>query len=274
MSNGAKRNYKACRSKNHWRRWLWNRIVERLAVPPSQAVVVYLAGRDDLDRPIARDNGFRDENLIPVECDPEAAKVLRAKGRLVIERDLFDACESWKGPVHVLLADMCCNYTKRITAMAMKLSYLESFSNAVIAANIMKGREGWRGDWACWRPGEHRGRTMCVTNVQSCIAFLKALDLEITAEQEKSLLEYAEPASEDYISDSSQPFDSCVWRNCSPWKISEETNVSPQLTRRVMSRAIELMDAEIYQRLKVRFDDVSGHIAAIKAHRTMRMQAA
>jgi hypothetical protein len=69
-------------TKANWRRWQWNRIVERLAVPVRDAVVVYLAGPEDLDRPVALSKGFRPDNLIAVDRDGDVVKQLRMNGTL------------------------------------------------------------------------------------------------------------------------------------------------------------------------------------------------
>lgn len=53
--------------KNKWRIWNWNRIRERLTCKPRDALVLYLAGPQDLDRAVAMRKGFDPLNMIAVE---------------------------------------------------------------------------------------------------------------------------------------------------------------------------------------------------------------
>ena len=59
--------------KEIWRRWVWNRVAERINLSitgfkRSEAFGLYLVGPDDLDRPVAMEKGFLSLNLIAVEC--------------------------------------------------------------------------------------------------------------------------------------------------------------------------------------------------------------
>ena len=44
-------------NKNNWRRWQWNKIMERLNKPPKDAVVVYLIGPCDIRAFIVKTGG-------------------------------------------------------------------------------------------------------------------------------------------------------------------------------------------------------------------------
>jgi len=57
-------------SKKQYRRWVWNAIAERLTCGRRDAVVAYLPGPDDYDRLIAKQLGFKNENLIAIDRDP------------------------------------------------------------------------------------------------------------------------------------------------------------------------------------------------------------
>ena len=81
--------------KEEWRRWVWNRVTERIPKVArdgsrrADATVLYLVGPNDLDREVALSKGFRGFNVIAVDIDEECiVKVRKAHnlgicGRLV-----------------------------------------------------------------------------------------------------------------------------------------------------------------------------------------------
>lgn len=109
--------------KNNWRRWVWNRICERLTKPRRDAVVVYLPGKEDLDRKVAVERGFSPYNLIAVDRSPSVVSIMKAKGALCIEGNLIDVLQCFKNTnvrVDVVLADLCCGLVDDVNDLARK----------------------------------------------------------------------------------------------------------------------------------------------------------
>jgi len=104
-------------NKNNWRRWVWNRISERYRKPKSEAIIVYLAGTEDLDRKIALEHGFKPYNMIAVDRDINVVEALRTKGALAIQGDLFEVLKGFSGTqcrINILIADICCGVSDDI----------------------------------------------------------------------------------------------------------------------------------------------------------------
>lgn len=145
MKNGATYDYDYSR-KRHWRRWNWNRICERLAVRPRDAVVLYLAGSSDLDRPIALERGFKESNLIAVDRESAVVRELRNSGVITIKGDILDCLVNWptRHPLHVVLADFCCAPTCSLVEKICLCESVPSVHRAVFSINFMRGRDP---DW-------------------------------------------------------------------------------------------------------------------------------
>lgn len=156
-------NYKFGR-KNHARRWVWNRTSERLRASGfgiCESVVLYLAGAQDLDRPVALSHGFRSNNLIAIERDPAVCRELRRAGVLAIHGDAAEVVAAFpvsRVPVVALILDTMMpggNAANRLFEVAM----LTVERGGVVAINLQRGRE--RDDEIrrqCRRtPGMHRG---------------------------------------------------------------------------------------------------------------------
>ncbi len=143
--------------KNNWRRWQWNRIVEHLESigrPRKEAVVLYLAGTEDLDRREAIRRGFRSNNLIAIDTSSDVVKTLRDKSGIACLVDLNEAISVWKPPptIDVLVADFCGGFSaKSGMGLLNRLRWnpLCFSSEAVIAVNMLRGRDGWtsKSDW-------------------------------------------------------------------------------------------------------------------------------
>lgn len=129
--------------KNHWRRWQWNRIVERLSMlrtKPRDAVVLYLAGQEDLDRKEALLRGFKPHNLIAVESDTETVRALRGKGVNVINAPLHEVALAWP-EVHVIVADLCCGFDIRALRLVYALTHAITAKRTVLSVNLQRGRD-------------------------------------------------------------------------------------------------------------------------------------
>lgn len=144
MSNGADKDYKFG-NKNNWRRWQWNRIVERLKdiVLPRNAVVLFLCGEDALDIPIALSRGFRRENLFAIENNDDVAAALRANGILTIRGSLIDVLTAWNPnlKIDVIIADFCGPFALNKLALASQLVTYTFLKDTVVSINLMRGRD-------------------------------------------------------------------------------------------------------------------------------------
>lgn len=142
MTNGESKDYKFG-IKNQWRRWLWNRIEERLTVPAREAVVLYLAGQDDLDRYVALRHGFKDHNLIAIDRSEKVVRTLRNSGVVSMQGEFMDAICTWPAnrPVHAIVGDFCCGLESKMWKRIMGLMLLTHVRPAVYAFNFLRGRD-------------------------------------------------------------------------------------------------------------------------------------
>ncbi|HUT44133.1 MAG TPA: hypothetical protein VMW42_03625 [Desulfatiglandales bacterium] len=134
--------------KNNWRKWVWNRICERLTVPKKDAVIVYLAGIEDMDRTIACQKGFNPNNMIAVDKNKKVIQSLKEKGALHIHSDLTSALIAFgntKTKIDVLIGDFCCGLVYDIEELAVRFpadAIGDAFNdNAVIMMNFLRGRD-------------------------------------------------------------------------------------------------------------------------------------
>ena len=144
MSHGTTMNYKFGK-KNQWRRTIWNQIVAQLPryLAPRDAVVVYLAGLQDLDRTIALRKGFIAKNLISVEKDKASLLAQRRNGTLAIHGNLIDVLRDWPKSqrVDVIFADFCHGLEGATIDALIKAMFNPALRHAIIAINLMRGRD-------------------------------------------------------------------------------------------------------------------------------------
>jgi hypothetical protein len=134
--------------KNNWRRAAWNAIANATE-NPADALVLYLPGSTDLDRPEALRRGFKPANLIAVERNEAVTAKLRASGVTVIVGDLNDVLASWpvSVPIGAVLADFQCGVTKTVEKFMRLWSFHPATKNAGAVVNVMRGRDpenNWR----------------------------------------------------------------------------------------------------------------------------------
>lgn len=134
--------------KNNWRRWAWNRVVERLPSSVEDATVMYLAGEEDLDRKVAIERGFHSANLIAIDKEKKVVDKLRKKGCIVIHAGLREAMISLcsaRRIANVLVADFCCGLTDTIediiNLFICDAGNLFPEDGAVLVFNFMRGRD-------------------------------------------------------------------------------------------------------------------------------------
>jgi len=282
MKNGESLNYKFG-TKNHWRRTIWNRIVERLFVPAKDAVVLYLAGEQDLDRTIAVAKGFQSHNLIAIDRSKRVVKMLRNNGTLALHGNLIEVIGEWQNlKVDVVFADCCSGVSPEVAFLAIKLGTAESFKDSVLAFNLMRGRDYWKGfsdqdgSWI----GKHRGLWIAGLNAGSFQAVVPgiAAAIEYQALRGRSIAEWATERAMatplSYKSKSGQIFDSVVWRNCSMWEFLRDQETFFQIECARNGIAFSGTDVQAFVDRRQKTDTskpITRQIAAIKATRTRIM---
>lgn len=146
---GRKQQYKFG-AKNNWRARVWNRAVSRMAVPPRDAVALYLAGPDDQDRPLAVRKGFDPLNLIAVNDDQAVVDRIRESGGIAVRGDIFEVMWRWPAstPLSFLNIDLCCGLQGMAMAMGVA-SILQPprANNLVVALNFQRGRDAASNDF-------------------------------------------------------------------------------------------------------------------------------
>jgi hypothetical protein len=261
-------------TKANWRRWQWNRIVERLAVPVRDAVVVYLAGPEDLDRPVALSKGFKPDNLIAVDRDGDVVKQLRMNGTLSVCATIEDVVMSF--PVDrsadVVIADYCGGLSQSRANMIYRMIHSPNFSKTVWSFNLLRGRDGTFNDGRALmlelsdgNIPKHRGilivNAVAYQLVHDFVTHNGAPNTELFWERTtRKLFEAMRPAFESYPSEVNGVrmfMDSCVFK--SPFSIGAETHEGREIQR----RALEMRRVE-------RSDGTRRSISAVLAHRTMR----
>jgi len=140
--SGAAMNYDFG-AKRHWRRSLWNCIGDRVQTEKRNALVLYLAGEMDEDRPVAIAKGFRGENLIAIERKKNLAMELRRRGTLTLVGDAFSHAFAWNPERHidVCVLDLCNGLSQPIAESIETMLKLPHFANSVIAVNMIRGRD-------------------------------------------------------------------------------------------------------------------------------------
>lgn len=132
-------------AKKQWRVWTWNRITKKLKIPAKDAVGLYFAAAQDLDRPVAIRKGINPNNLIAVERDIDSVKALRKKKVNVINGDLCAAIRDWsdtKPSINFINADFTCGITNSVRAFLALIFASDWVShNGVVAFNLLRGRD-------------------------------------------------------------------------------------------------------------------------------------
>ena len=207
-------------NKAQWRRWVWNRIAERIT-QRSDAVVMFLPGKDALDIPIAENNGFRRRNMIAIERDAATVTKLRKMGIATIDGDLREVLRGWPParPVAAVHADLCCGLEGSVLlALAGATGKNEAFGHTTFAVNLLRGRDASftpiravlnreRG-----APEKHRGYLLLGTIV--AMAVLGIEDHQEQVNLAVRLHQMFNPKFSSYKSNSStQYFDSVVFSN-------------------------------------------------------------
>ena len=131
-------------NKNQWRRTAWNLLTEKTK-DRANAVVLYLPGSTDLDRPEALRRGFKFNNLIAVERDAKVAAVLRQRGVPTIQGDLMSVLKERKLPrVDIVIADLVSGFDT--TAGNLIGAWLLAYPDATFLINVQRGHDKFGAD--------------------------------------------------------------------------------------------------------------------------------
>ena len=151
MNNGANKDYDFSH-KNHWRRWAWNQIKSRISVKPSEAIVLYLAGKENLDLEIALSKKFKKENLIAIERDKNTISFLRKNKVNVVSGDFNDVLLGWgeQPKIDVIIADFCGDIylsNDKSNSLLRAIFYCKGVKDfkTVFVANFQRGRSVYGG---------------------------------------------------------------------------------------------------------------------------------
>lgn len=128
--------------KNHWRRSLWNSILNRTEGRHKHLPVLYLCGPQDLDRPIAASKGVPHQNLVAVDISKKNAERVRSEGHPSLHADIADVMESWPStqPIAAVVLDLCGGLTNVVCDLATA-NFRSVFSGSVVALNLLRGRD-------------------------------------------------------------------------------------------------------------------------------------
>lgn len=221
-------------TKESWRGWLWNRIVERLPefhrghVPPigsgrlrnvaSQKTVLYLAGPEDNDRSFAIKRGFAHENLIALDRSGAVVSKVRQRGVIAINGDLCEAIGQWpeSWPLDVIIADFCCGFNATAFALVSALIRGRAVTGqTVIAVNFLRGRDAESNELRATFAGEkHRGN-LFITSLIAGAAFGGSSHVSDSGKFSliQNGMDFANPVISSYPSTAgTQWFDSVVFR--------------------------------------------------------------
>ncbi len=268
---GATRNYDFGQ-KNHWRRWLWNQVVERAGARVKSWPVLYLAGPTDADRRVAVAKGIPDHNLIGIDRSRGNVEALRERGALSIQAEAEHVIGSWPKtiPCAAVVLDFCGGLELEDLKWIAWLPMMPGFQRAVIAVNLKRGRDASsNGIRQILRdndvvPGLHRGRHLYASalNFQAAGSARHAYTGLI-----RNLHNDWKPAFHSYKSRSESGsavtvFDSVVWSPSEVWaRISEDTYAGKRI-------------GEVWEGAGAQADEATRRrLAAVRAVRTMRQEA-
>lgn len=129
-------------AKNHWRRWVWNRLSERSDVPAKERVVLFLASPELRDVEEALRRGYRRSNLIAIESDRERCIELRAKRITTLNLPAGKVLQQWPPyiPVDAVLLDLCGGVDGEVNRCLCGLMR-SPFARTAVAINVQRGRD-------------------------------------------------------------------------------------------------------------------------------------
>ena len=274
-------------TKETWRGWAWNRIIEHLpGYKPwlgkgalsrlcEDKVAVYLPGPDDFDRQAALSKGFRNENLIAVDVCSERIASVRKHGGIGLQGTLQEVLLHWSPTMRcdVVVADLCCGMTEDVWRLGEAI-VVAMRSPGVVAANLLRGRDAGS-NWMreqnaeierrcvtkgispleCKYLGKHRGWEFLLGFIWNLLDSRGVENAAVRGTVERWMT-YFHPKFYSYRSpESRQWFDGIVFR----WGGRGE--VDPSVIQKVADR--------LPRRLR-RAGNVPGKLAALQAVRTKK----
>ncbi len=219
--------------KAQTRQKVWETIAKDLPVKPGDALVLYLAGINDLDRAVALKLGFKANNLIAVERDDTVFAELRYRKKLlVIHNDISATLNAWTDkPVNVVYADFSCGWYGGSRSLLNPLVTNSAFNDCIVAVNMLRGRD----EVNTVEGRTHRGLTVWDSVGKTLLKELKhyirneqyALSLLTTA------IKRTQVTYRTYRSDH-QTFDTVIWKNITiPNLIKDVDGITVRSTRLV-----------------------------------------
>jgi hypothetical protein len=217
--SGSTRSYRFG-AKNHWRRTVWNDVLSRTNRREKREPVLYLAGPDDADRPVAVSKGVPALNLIAIDYNKANAEAVRKRGYPALHAQAVDVLWSWPEhrPSCAVLLDLCCGLERSTVRMLTGLCR-SPFSGAVVMVNQQRGRDP-NTNWlrAHWSPvladlglnPLHRG-AMCYFSYLSRIISSGTQNEQEIERRAIAFLLVMQPKFYEYQSDGGMMFDSVVW---------------------------------------------------------------
>jgi hypothetical protein len=266
-------NYKTG-TKNNWRRHCWNEVRSRIK-NRRDAVVLYLAAEQDLDRRVAVSKGFSSNNLIAVDMRKDVVDRLRAQGKLAVQGRLDHVAVAWGG-VNVIWADLCSNLSEMTYGTFWACLSYGLADDGVGLFNVMRGRETGP-VFAAHNlvssllheydneiiPTKHRGEALFHLHLSSLArSFQRDMGLS-PDDSERRLLRHQEicaPHLASYRGGGGKGvfFDTLIVNSC----------YMPRANGRARYRdhLIKTCPSEVFE-----FESTSKRVAAVKAIRSMRM---
>jgi hypothetical protein len=136
--------------KNLWRRCIWEVIAEQeRAVSPrhwKRSFIVYMPSYPNYDIEEAVRSGFRVENMLGVDKDPEVCSRNRSEGVTMVEGDLLCVLAGLARRntlPDVVVADFCSPFNEYVARFIDFLMYLQWLQSREIstAINLLRGRD-------------------------------------------------------------------------------------------------------------------------------------
>jgi hypothetical protein len=278
---------------------LWNRITGHtkkmnehapIGAKPKpavkDAVVLYLAGPQDLDRKVAIKSGFRSGNLIAVDIDKQLVRTMRSEGKIAIHGDFVDVVGNWthRDKPTVIYADFCGGLEKNIYRLRYAISAMahshgfDEMAAFIVAINMLHGRDKWSDQlremrkafgaedvvrYADSRIGLdkdplHRGR-LFIMSTWLGMALSQKLTRQTAKTMFDGMMSWMRPEFLQYRS-GSQYMDSVIFYERAVGALGAHLGPS--------DGSIEVPSMEDFKNTKLR-----GQIAACMAHRTLRLAA-
>lgn len=129
-------------TKRNWRRWVWNRIKERVDTPVKKAKGFYLIGPNNADVKVAVSKKFKRSNLLGIDVNKECVETARDAKIPAAQLKLQEAVLAWKGKIDFINADFCCGFSKQAMEFIYACFNSDSVKHGtVISMNLLRGRD-------------------------------------------------------------------------------------------------------------------------------------